>query len=302
MQTFDLCVAWDWVGDAEFIGFLEEACRLKDITLLLVTPTNLGSIMQSLVNDQLFFRAFMDRASDTDPGFNPLAQWAKNNGAYYINPRGLEVRSQDKAFMHGELIAAGIYTPYTLVLPPFEEQPNPPPVDLSPLGSCFAIKPAHGGGGEGVVLEATTWKQVLAARLQYPQDKYLLQAQIFPVRIGSHPAWFRVICCGGEIYPSWWDPSTRIYTPVSAAEENLFRLSPLRSIVTSLAMICGLELFSTEIALTSENRFIVVDYVNDQIDLRVQSKAVDGVPDAIVKKIVDRLISLVCIHCPHPMP
>jgi hypothetical protein len=83
---------------------------------------------------------------------------------------------------------------------------------------------------------------------------------------------------------------------VSAAEENLFRLTPLRSIVTSLAMVCGLELFSTEIALTSENRFVVIDYVNDQIDLRVQSKAVDGVPDAIVRDIVARLISLVSTH------
>jgi hypothetical protein len=303
MQSFDLCVAWNWVGDSDFIMLLDEACRTKNVSLLLVSPVNLGSVMQSLVNNQLTFRSFFDRASDSDPGFNPIMQWAKNHGVYYLNPRELEVRVQDKGFMHGELISAGIYTPYTIVLPSYEEQPNPSPVDLSPLGACFAIKPAHGGGGEGVVLEATSWKQVLATRQQYPKDKYLLQAQIFPVRIGARPAWFRVICCCGEIHPSWWDPRTRIYTPVSAAEENLFRLTPLRSIVTSLAMICsGLELFSTEIALTSENRFVVIDYVNDQIDLRVQSKAVDGVPDTIVRDIVARLISLVSARCPPLAP
>jgi hypothetical protein len=57
-----------------------------------------------------------------------------------------------------------------------------------------------------------------------------------------------------------------------------------------------LDLFSTEIAFVSEGRFVVVDYVNDQIDLRLQSIAAEGVPDDIVKSIAQRLVSKVADH------
>jgi hypothetical protein len=50
-----------------------------------------------------------------------------------------------------------------------------------------------------------------------------------------------------------------------------------------------LEWFSTEIALTLE-KFVVVDYVNDGIDTRIQSKAVDGVPDEVIKIIAQQLV------------
>lgn len=45
-----------------------------------------------------------------------------------------------------------------------------------------------------------------------------------------------------------------------------------------------------------EGLFLVVDYVNDQIDLRPQSKTDDGVPDAIVANIAERLAGLVESH------
>jgi hypothetical protein len=52
-----------------------------------------------------------------------------------------------------------------------------------------------------------------------------------------------------------------------------------------------LDWFTTEIALTHE-QFVVVDYVNDQIDTRVQSKAVDGAPDEIMQGIATQLVGL----------
>jgi hypothetical protein len=38
---------------------------------------------------------------------------------------------------------------------------------------------------------------------------------------------------------------------------------------------------------------MVVDYVNDPIDLRLQSKATDGVPDQIVSHIAESLVERV---------
>ena len=199
--------------------------------------------------------------------------------------------------MHQILNSAGLHTPYTIILPPYEEHPLPPPIDLSVLGGCFTIKPAHGGGGEGVVIEATSLHQVLEARQECPTDRYLLQAHVVPVQLDSRAAWFRVIHCAGHVYPCWWDTQTHVYTPVTFAEESRYHLSPLRDITASLAHLCGLDLFSTEIALTADHLFVIIDYVNDQLDLRFQSKAMDGVPDEIMHELAERLVGLVA-HCP----
>jgi len=72
---------------------------------------------------------------------------------------------------------------------------------------------------------------------------------------------------------------------------------PLRDITQRIASLCKLEWFSTEIALTLEE-FIVVDYVNDGIDTRIQSKAVDGVPDEVMQKVTKQLVELVALQKP----
>jgi len=67
----------------------------------------------------------------------------------------------------------------------------------------------------------------------------------------------------------------------------------------TVARISRLDLFSTEIALTSDGTFVVVDFVNDQIDLRLRTKARDGVPDEIVRDITDRLAVLAADNSHH---
>jgi hypothetical protein len=62
-----------------------------------------------------------------------------------------------------------------------DEQPFLSAIDLVSLGTHFIIKPALGGGGDGVVTEATTLNQVLSARQEFPSQRYLLQAPIFPL-------------------------------------------------------------------------------------------------------------------------
>jgi hypothetical protein len=200
--------------------------------------------------------------------------------------------------MHEVLIEAGLHTPYTIILPSYREQPALPTIDLSRLEDRFVIKPSRGGGGVGVVTGAASLAEVFDARREHPTDRYLLQREIVPAQFGHRVAWFRVLYCAGRAYPCWWDTETHVYTPVSDAEEAAFGLEPLRRVTATLAQVSGLDLFSTEISVTLEGMFVVVDYVNDQIDLRLQSKAVDGVPDEIVRDIVERLADLPAIHRP----
>ena len=82
---------------------------------------------------------------------------------------------------------------------------------------------------------------------------------------------------------------------VTSSEENRYELSALHEITRRIASICRLDWFTTEIALTLEE-FVVVDYVNDEIDTRIQSKAVDGAPDEIMQSIASQLVTIAQEH------
>lgn len=294
MFTYDLCLAWNWEYDADFVHLLNTVCRNRNLALLKIAPDNLEKTLSLLYERRISFRAFFDRASDVDTNFMPLVNWVREQGIYSINPYDKAFRAYDKALIHFDLISAGLYVPYTIILPSYKEQPDLDPVDLSPLGGNFTIKPAHGGGGEGVMTNATCWDQVLTMRQAYTDDKYLLQAYITPRKLDSRSAWFRIIYCTGKIYPCWWHGSNHVYTPVTENDQNHYGLSPLNEAAEKIAHVCGLDLFSTEIAYTPEGLFVVVDYVNDPIDIRLRSRAIDGVPDEIVHDIAGRLTDLVC--------
>lgn len=288
-QAYHLCLAWNWEYDLDFICLLEAACREAGVDLLQITPTNLDGALESLKYGELYFLAFLDRAGDSDPRFHPLAEWARRRPVLRLNGFQQARKAWNKAEMGVKLKAAGLQIPRTLVLPSLVESPDLPQADLDWIGSPFVVKPSHGGGGRGVVTGAVSWEQVLSARSVFADDQYLLQEQICPAFLDGRPAWFRVIYCAGETFPCWWDPLTHRYAPVTVEEEACFSLHRLRDILCTVHTLGGLDLFSTEIALTAERGFLVIDYVNDPIDLRLQSKAADGVPDEMVQGIASGL-------------
>ena len=288
-MRYDLCLPWYWEYDDVFVGMVERACIAEGISLWQIKPDNLLESITALYKGVTTFKTLLHRGQG-EPTFDPIPRWAKEFGAWRINPAEVSAWSEDKATMHLELINAGLHTPYTILLPPFLEQPVIPSIDLSPLGENFVIKPSNEGGGEGVVLGKNTLEEILRERMEFPEQKYLIQAHVTPQIINDAPAWFRVFYANGETYPCWWNPDTHIYKKVTAEEEDLVGLSRLRDVTSRIASICKLDWFSTEIALADE--FIVVDYVNDEIDTRVQSTAMDGVPDDIIESIAKQLVKI----------
>lgn len=296
-DRYDLCLAWNWEYDTDFVGILADACHSHGLSLLQITTKNVAEMTNALVSGEIVCPAFWDRACADDAQFLPLVQWAANHCAYCINPYERAHRTWDKGAMHQAIAGIGLHTPYTVVLPSYEEHPEVPSVDLQAFGETFTIKPAHGGGGEGITIHAASLSQVQDARQAYRGDRYLLQAYVTPVQLGSRAAWFRIIYCGGTVYLCWWDTNTHVYTPLTEAEETNHRLEPIRDIAAVIARSCGLDLFSSDIALTPDDRFFIVDYVNDQFDLRLQSQTADGVPDNIVQGIADGLAGIVAERC-----
>ena len=288
-MRYDLCLPWYWEYDDVFVGMVERACIEEGISFWQIKPDNLLESITALYKGVTTFKTLLHRGQG-EAIFDPIPRWAREFGVRRINPAEVSAWSEDKATMHLELINAGLHTPYTILLAPFLEQPVIPQIDLTPLGENFVIKPSNGGGGEGVIIGANSIEQILHARMEFPEQKYLIQAHVTPRILDNTPAWFRVFYANGETHPCWWDTETHIYSHVTAQDESQHRLGRLREITKRIASICKLDWFSTEIALADE--FIVVDYVNDEIDTRVQSQTMDGVPDEIMESITRQLVKI----------
>jgi hypothetical protein len=290
-MRYDLCLPWYWEYDNAFVEMVERACIEEGISLWQIKPNNLLESITAIYKGETTFSTLLNRGQG-EPTFEPIQNWARDakHGVRRINPAEVSAWSEDKATMHLEFISARLNTPYTVVLPSFLAQPVIPPIDLTPFGSHFVIKPSNGGGGEGVIIGASSMEQILRARMEFPQQKYLIQSYINPQVIRGKTAWFRVFYACGETYPCWWATDTHVYVNITAEEESCFGLNRLRDITKQIASICKLDWFSTEIALA--DKFVVVDYVNDEIDTRVQSQAMDGVPDEIINNIARQLVKI----------
>ncbi|UCF64960.1 MAG: hypothetical protein JSW33_03765 [bacterium] len=293
-QIFDLALSTDWEYDRDFIDLLEKQAREQNLKTYVIWAGNLDNTYEKLRAGRIKFRFLFDRASDTTPDFYKIQDWMlKNHGQVFESLEELNWAS-DKATMHLEFIANGLYTPYTVILPPYNDIQDDikiPSTEQAALGNPFIIKPANTtGGGRGVVDGATTFQEICDARKNYPADKYLIQEKVKPLERDGYRFWFRGFFACGLIQVSWWHDLTRLYKELTTEEVSRYGLEPLYTIIENIAGICRLKFFSTEMALLPDNRLVVVDYVNESSDMRLKSKAADGVPDHIVRNNARQIV------------
>lgn len=291
-KVFDFGIAWNWEFDRDFIYLLNDTCLKKTLKPYLVHPFNLYETMQLIKEKQIKFSYFFDRASDTDPKFLELVQLLQKKRTLFVNHLDRIKWIDDKVLVHMELMNNKVPVPATYIYYPTDTKEailN----KIKQVGIPFVVKPAHSveRGGMGVLLNARSVEDVYQWHNRYKDFIFLLQRQVNPCLIGKRPAWFRVFYVLGRIIPVWWDPQTHIYDIVTAKEIEKFRLNPLFDLTARIADIYKLGFFSTEIAVEKRRRFFVVDYINDQCDMRKKSKFSDGVSDETIDLIVNELIS-----------
>lgn len=287
METFSLGIAWNWEFDEDFIAGLEHACSKRGLSTYRIVLDNLHDTIRRLQAGEIAFYAFLDRAAD-DESFAPIMKSLTKTPTRIFNTFDHVEHAVDKATMHLEFITNGLQVPYTIIVSPYNKKKE---IELSlselaMLGRPFIIKPANTtGGGVGVVLGAESLKDVIETRQHHKNDKYLLQETVKPKYLDGNKTWFRVLHAFGEIIPCWWDDVTHIYRIVTIEEKRSFRIEALLDVMKTIQKVCKLDFFSSEIVLTGENKFVVVDYVNEVCDMRLQSKHKDGVPDDVVQRI-----------------
>ena len=293
MSTYDLAVAWCWKYDADFVFQLDSQCVKRGLSPYLINFHNLFETITRMEKGELNFRIFFDRASDQEEDFEQLVDMMQAGEVRMINDVDRATWATDKATMHLEFLSNGIHVPYTIILPPWDDSPEFDSTYLEKVGKPFVIKPACGGGGDGVVLDAHTLDDIQSARQQFRDDKYLIQEKIAPVSVRGRRAWFRVFYICGEVLPCWWDDQTKIADILSPSHIDRKISTDINRIMRRIARISQLDLFSTEIALIPQNKLLVIDHVNDQVDLRKKSAHLDGIPDEVVDRIVFSLVDWV---------
>jgi glutathione synthase/RimK-type ligase-like ATP-grasp enzyme len=292
MKSFDLAIAYVWEFDEEFVSIIEKNFQRHGLTTFIITENNILQVTDDIKNRRINFHSYLDRASDVDDNFLELAKILSKRKTRIFNPYEKIEHAIDKATMHLEFITAGINVPYSIIIPPHSEAQEifVSVDDLAILGRPFIIKPCNTtGGGIGVVTGAESLKEVLSARLRHSDDKYLVQEKIFPFFLDDKRAWFRCFWAFGKPICAWWDDDTHIYNVLQKPDIEQFELKKLFQITKTIARLTQLDFFSTEIAFTNKEKFVVIDYVNDQCDMRLKSNHADGVPDEIVLQIINNL-------------
>ena len=287
-EHFDIGLAWDWEFDRDFIHGIENECVAAGLSTFRVEPHNVEAVTRLVRSRKIAFRSFLDRASDSDEKFLPLARTLERSRLLRFNDYPFVEYAKDKSNMHLALLGEGVHVPYTIIISPYnkKQEVELSLTELAHLGRPFIIKPANTtGGGIGVVLGAETLKEIIDSRQFHKNDTYLLQETIRPTELGGSIAWFRTFYAFGTTIACWWDHRTHVYREMTPAEQRKYRLRKLHSIMLTLQKITRLDFFSSEIALTDDGRFVAVDYVNEICDMRLQSKHPDGVPDTIVAAI-----------------
>ncbi|MFZ4620785.1 MAG: ATP-grasp domain-containing protein [Bacteroidota bacterium] len=298
-EQFDIGLAWDWEFDRDFIYGIENECISVGLSTFRIEPNNVEAVTRMVRSRKISFNVLLDRASDSDDNFIPLARTLTRARTKILNEYANVEYAKDKANMHLALMGEGINVPYTIIISPYNKRQEVELslTELAHLGRPFIIKPANTtGGGIGVVLGAETLKEIIESRKFHKNDTYLLQETVHPAMLGSMIGWFRVFYAFGATIVCWWDHRTHIYREMTKQEIRKYKLQKLHAMILTIHKICRLDFFSSEITITENGKFIAVDYVNEICDMRLQSKHADGVPDAIVAQIQRQFAKFVRSH------
>ncbi len=295
MTTYDLALAYVWEYDTDFINLVEKKFQEAGLSTYIISDYNIDEVLELVLKRKLHFHFYLDRAWDVDERFENLGRILTRRKGTIFNPYKKVLHAIDKASMHLEFITAGLHVPYSIIIPPHSESEDLfiSLEDLAQLGRPFIIKPCNTtGGGVGVVTGAETLKEIVDERVTNSDDKYLLQEKIYPKILDGRRAWFRSFWAFGKAIPVWWDDQTHLYEQILPEHYKNFRLTNLRRITRKIAEITSLDFFSTEIVLTEDDNFLLIDYVNDQCDMRMKSGHYDGIPDNIVNDIIKNMLKL----------
>jgi len=288
----DLLILWEWEFDDDFVFYLEAWARHRGLRAQALHASQFPSFLDACQRSYWRPSLVVDRASDVHMHLVPALADLERRGSRLINHPQRMIWCRDKATMHLELVAEGIPVPYGIIVSQQDHPEDSFTYAASQLGVPFVIKPSEGGGGEGVILNAASAVDIQHALQTSRTGKIVLQQKVIPLQTHGRRGWLRVFFILGEVVCCWWDNETHLYTLTRPGELEEAQRRRIEEIIHLIARTCGIDFFTTEIAIDQHNRLQVIDFVNEMCDMRMRSRHGDGVPDTIVFRIIDRVTGL----------
>jgi hypothetical protein len=283
-------------ADDFFIHRIQQHCAESGLNFFLVEPLWVQRFYEYYARNEVWSRVLLNMHSEhhlPDDIYHRLVLLAHHKNTRVIDPPDVAQAAFDKARMHERLLATGFNVPFTIAVPESAVSTfHLTPEQRQQLGTPFVIKPSHGYGRRGVVLDANSEADLTRSVSAWPNPSYLLQRKIAPKNIGDAPAYWRVFYVFGEIWTCWWNCYTDRYRPTTAGERETLQLSSLAEIARRIAELTRMNFFSSEVAQVESGEFVLIDYVNDQCHMLSQSADPKmGVPDTVVAGVARRLVA-----------
>jgi hypothetical protein len=294
-------------SDDLFIHRIQAHCAELGLNFFLVEPLWVQRFYECYTRNEVWARVLLNMHSEhhlPEDIYHRLVLLAHHKDTRVIDPPDLAQAAFDKARVHEILLANGFGVPPTVIVPRSmaadfqmtEEQ-------REILGAPFVIKPSHGYGKRGVILDATSEKDLLRSVAAWGNPAYLLQKRIVPRVLGSEPAYWRVFYVFGAVWVCWWNCFSDRYRLVTSEEWERYRLEEIAALARRLAEVTKMNFFSSEVAQPESGEWILIDYVNDQCHMLSQSSDPRmGVPDDIVEAIARKLVCSAAALIGRPVP
>lgn len=315
--VIDLALGQRVADDDLFALWLAESCAVRGLRCAVLHEGIVQDAWTAVAKGELRIHTLLDLTAhwwNYDDPYVQLCYAVKDAGGRVIDDPDLAMMADHKAVSHHRLERAGLPVPPTIVLRHWEPDRELTPAERMVVGERVVIKPARGWGWKGVVLDARSDLTGIAAARDFDRnDDFLIQRQVQYAWLRDddgelRPAWWRVYFLFGEIIPCWWSPESGEYRLASLRELWLHELLPIARLTAEIARLTHMDFFSTEICMADEpapkdaryqaggRPFYVIDYVNDQCDLRCQSRSASAPPDDVVRHFADRFADIAWRH------
>lgn len=278
-----------------FASRVRELCGQFDLPFFLVEPVWVADFLRKLQEGELGVRVLIDMAADSyepEDLYLQLARAVKKSGGFVIDDPEVAAVTAHKGLFHHMLVDNHIPVPETVIVSRSQLDSFRLTEEIKAyVGVPFVVKPSWGGGGLGVILEGHSEEDLRRSAERAPtSDSFLIQRRLKPKNLEGHVGWFRVLHVLGQSVPCWWEPPANQYQLVTPLQRRLYKLAPLTKIVRDIARVSKMELFSTEICLTTQDQFLAVDYLNNDPDMSPKSFFPTGVPDELIRYIARLLV------------
>lgn len=297
MKKYDIGIGWVDPVEKPFVDLLKKKAKaLKGLSVYEITYRNLEGTFYKIDNKKIHFDLFIDRGSLDDGAFILMGEKLKSVGTRIINDPDSLIYYAGKEKLHEEFLKKRFPLPKTFIINGSKHGSGYFDKIAKKFKVPFVLKPSHGGGAEGVLLTAKSGKDIQEHIEDNFADSYLAQEYIVPGLINGKVAWFRPVYVLGRVIPLWWSPSSHFYEEFGKSKDEVRISRKLNTYMHAISKITGFELFSAEFAIKENGKIFIIDYANQPIDLNTQEYTGDGIPAAVLNKIVESIISIVSKH------